>query len=100
MLNVTNVPFGRLKGLFRCCVAGSSNTYDLMLVQALRESKWRPPTAWDTCRILEPLGPFIVGTSYAIQGALLTDVDLENGSGQHFIVEDCIDADMFLRMGN
>jgi hypothetical protein len=100
LLNTTDAPFGRIEGLFRCRIAGSSTVYELMLVQALRPCKWHPPTSWDNCQVVEPAGPLIIAAKYAVRGALLTDVDLEGGSGKRYIVEDCIDADMFLRMGN
>jgi hypothetical protein len=100
ILNTTGIPFGRIEGLFRCQIAGSSTIYELMLVTALRDCKWRPPTSWDNSRVVEPAGPRIIGAKYAIRGALLTDVDLEKRTGRQYIVEDCVDGDMFLRMGN
>jgi hypothetical protein len=37
---------------------------------------------------------------YLIRGCLLMDTELNRPTGQHFFVDDVVDNDIFLRLGN
>jgi hypothetical protein len=99
MINTDSHDFGRLELLFRCEMP-SGKKHDLMLITPFKSSKWKPRTLWDNCKIYDPAAPRILSLRYATRGALLVDTDLIALSGQHFFVDDLIDQDMFIRMGN
>jgi hypothetical protein len=98
-LNTADARFGRLEGLFRCHLP-SGRIQDIILVQAMKNSKWKPRTFWDGCTVLEKAGPMFIAPQYVVRGAVLADTDLEKLSGERWTVEDTADGDMFLRMGN
>jgi hypothetical protein len=97
--NVSGMQFGRLEGLFRCFLP-SGTARDVLLVQGLKDSKWRPLTAWDGCRVVEKGQSMFVLPQYVVRGALLVDTELQEPRGRRFFVDDVVDNDMFIRMGN
>jgi hypothetical protein len=73
---------------------------DVVLLQTFTESAWRPPSSWAGCRVLEMGEAMFVTPRYLIRGALLVDTDLKQLAGKRYFVDDVVDNDMFLRMGN
>jgi hypothetical protein len=99
MVNVQEYQFARLELIFRCELP-SGQWCDLAMITPFKNSRWKPRTVWHGCRICEPGKPQIISLEYLIRGALLVDTELTRLSGKHFFVDDLIDNDMFLRMGN
>jgi hypothetical protein len=50
--------------------------------------------------VVEEAGMMFVTPEYLIRGVLLVDVELRDECGNLFFVDDVVDNDMFLRMGN
>jgi hypothetical protein len=100
MLNVEDTRFGRIEGLFQCKLP-SSNIREVMLVQGFRTSTWKPPTFWPNIMVVKPSATaMFVSPAYVVRGALLVDSDLEGLAGKNYVVDDVVDADMYLRMMN
>jgi hypothetical protein len=99
LLRTTTARFGRIEGLFRCKLA-NGECRDVALVQAFKEVGWRPSTSWSGCRVVEESESMFVTPDYLIRGVLLVDTDLEGLTANRFFVDDTVDPDIFLRMGN
>jgi hypothetical protein len=101
LLRTMEFRFGRLEGAFRCFLPGGI-VHDVLLVRKFREISWRPPSSWDGCRVVteDDDGFMFITRSFLIRGVLLVDTDLRTLPGERFFVDDMIDNDMFLRMGN
>jgi hypothetical protein len=99
MINTEDHDFAQLELLFRCEMP-SGRKHDLALVTPFKPSKWKPRTFWDNCKVYDRAAPRIISLSYVVRGALLVDTDLVKLDGRHFFVDDLIDHDMFIRMGN
>jgi hypothetical protein len=97
--NVEGMQFARLEGLFRCHLP-SGVTRDVLLVQGFKDTRWRPQTFWDGCKVVEKGPSRFVLPDYVVRGALLVDTELGRPNSQRFFVDDTVDNDMFLRMGN
>jgi hypothetical protein len=91
--------FAHLKLLFWCKMP-SGNEYDLALICPFKPSRWKPWTVWNQCKILDEGKPQIISLQYMIRSTLLVDVDLVWQQGEHFHIDDLIDNNMFLQMGN
>lgn len=99
LLRTRDVKFGRLEGLFRCTLPNGV-TRDVALVRALRESNWRPSSPWSGCRVVEEANSMFISPQYIIRGVLLVDTDLVNLPATQYYVDDVVDHDIFLRLGN
>jgi hypothetical protein len=100
MLNVKDTRFGRIEGLFQCKLP-SKNIRKVMLIQGFRTSTWKPPTFWPSIMVVKPSAAAkFVSPAYVVRGALLVDSDLEELPGKNYIVDDVVDADMYLCMMN
>jgi hypothetical protein len=99
LLKTEATQFGRLEGLYRCTLP-SGSVREVALIRAFTESSWRPPSSWAGCRVIEQGDLMFVTPQYLIRGALLVDTDLTRLTGDHYFVDDVVDNDMFLRMGN
>jgi hypothetical protein len=91
--------YARLEALFRC-TALSGTSYDLALVRTFKHSSWKPRTLWNGCKVLEFGQAKIVSAAYLARGALVVDTELQKPSDRRFYLDDVIDTDMFLRLGN
>jgi hypothetical protein len=70
---------------------------DVALVHTFTQSKWKPDTMWDSCKIrLEARESSFVLMDYLICGALLCPV-FESDTKLYYIV-DTVNGDMFLRV--
>jgi hypothetical protein len=106
LLNTEDVRFARLEGLFRCTLP-SGVVRDVAMVRPFRASSWRPRSSWNGCQVVEltterdgsPATMF-VSPEYFVRGVLLVDTDLKRLAGRRFFVDDVVDNDIFLRMGN
>jgi hypothetical protein len=50
--------------------------------------------------VVEEADTMFVTPEYLIRGVLLVDVDLQDEAGDRCFVDDVVDNDIFLRMGN
>jgi hypothetical protein len=66
-LNTTDAQFGRLEALLRCYLP-SGRVQDLVFVQAMKKSKWRPPTFWDGCTVVEKARGMLLMPQYVLRG--------------------------------
>ena len=89
----------RLCDLFRCWLP-SGKIIDLALVQRFSDSKWKPRTVWDGCRVLdEQLDTTLVQMDYLVRGALVCPVSERAEEISHYFI-DSVDPDIFLRANN
>jgi hypothetical protein len=99
IINATDFQYARFELLFRCHTP-SGTAHDLALVRTFRRSSWKPRTVWAGCTVLEAGQATLVSLEYLTRGALVVDTDLENLQGKHYYLDDVVDNDMFLRLGN
>ena len=89
----------RLCDLFRCWLP-SGKIIELVLVRRFSDSKWKPRTVWDGCRVLdERQDTTLVQMNYIVRGALVCPVSERAEEISHYLI-DSIDADIFLRANN
>jgi hypothetical protein len=99
-LKTQDVQFARLAGLFRCTLPNGLFR-DVAFVRTCREVGWRPASSWSGCRVVEDADMMFVTPEYLIRGILLVDVNLQDDEvGERCFVDDVVDNDVFLRMGN
>jgi hypothetical protein len=91
--------YGRLELLFRV-ETRSGVAHELALVTTYKSNAWKPRTVWDGCTVIEPGKAKIVSLAYLARAALVVDTNLLNPTGERFYLDDLIDNDMFLRLGN
>ncbi|KAJ7215965.1 hypothetical protein GGX14DRAFT_359331, partial [Mycena pura] len=93
----------RLRTLLRCRLP-SGRVVDLVIVQVMKSSNWRPRTPWDGCLVFsEEVNFTFLLMDYIIRGALLAPVRPHPTSRAHINLHylvDAVDGDMFLRCLN
>ena len=68
-----------------------------VLVRRFSDSKWKPRTVWDGCRVLdEQLETTLVQMDYLIRGALVCPVSERAEEISYYFI-DSIDPDIFIR---
>ncbi|KAJ7895434.1 hypothetical protein B0H13DRAFT_2523871 [Mycena leptocephala] len=88
--------FARIFALL-CCTLESKRQFDVALVRAFPQRKWKPWTEWAGCQVHKEVKSYsLLLTDYVIRGALLTPVN-EGGKENICFLVDTVDADMFLR---
>jgi hypothetical protein len=100
-----NIPgelsFGRLYALIECRF--NRETCRVALVCMSRPSNWKPNTVWDGCKVLEESfkkpGPLFVDPGTFIRAAHLIPV-MNVSRPNLYYLNDTIDLDWFLRVGN
>jgi hypothetical protein len=73
---------------------------ELVLVRRFSDSKWKPRTLWDGCRVLdEQRDTTLVQMDYLLRGALVCPVSERAEEISHYLI-DSVDPDIFLRANN
>ena len=86
----------RLCDLFRCWLP-SGNSLDIALIHRFSNSRWKPKTMWDGCRVLdEEQSTTLVQMDYLLRGVLVSPVSDQTGERSHYLI-DSVDPDIFLR---
>ena len=94
--DATKMSVARLCDLFRCWLP-SGKILDIALIHCLSNSKWKPRTVWDGCRVLdEDRTTTLVCMEYLLRGALVCPVTERAGEKTHYFI-DSVDPDIFLR---
>jgi hypothetical protein len=92
------LPCARLQDLLHCTLP-SGDEHDVAVIRMFKDSTWRPNTLIARCPIqAEANEPRFVMLKYLIRGAHMIPI-FSTKKGQ-FILNDLVDADMFLRTGN
>ena len=74
---------------------------ELVLVRCFSDSKWKPRTLWDGCRVLdEQRDTTLVQMDYLLRGALVCPVSERAEEISHYYLIDSVDPDIFLRANN
>jgi hypothetical protein len=76
----------------------SKRQFDVALVRAFRQSKWKPRTEWAGCQVREEVKPYSLRLMNDVIRSLLTPVNESGKENIHFQV-DTADANMLLRTG-
>ncbi|KAJ7272206.1 hypothetical protein C8J57DRAFT_1318109, partial [Mycena rebaudengoi] len=88
----------QLLALFRCTIH-NGDSFDLAFVQRFKNSQWRPNTAWDGCRVVDPVGrPEFLSLEHVARGVFMAKA--AGVPAEHYFPLDTIDDDMFLRLNN
>ncbi|KAF7325465.1 hypothetical protein MKEN_00395100 [Mycena kentingensis (nom. inval.)] len=96
--DVDPLSLARLLAIFRC-TTHAGRSFDLAYVQRFKNSKWRPNTAWDGCRVVDPAPRAeFLPLEYVVRGAYLARAS--GTATDHYFPLDTIDDDMFLRLNN
>jgi hypothetical protein len=75
--------------------------FDLAFVYRFKNSKWKPRTFWDGCRVVErSKKPQFLPLEYVARGALLAPAYGTPDDHDLFFAMDTVDDDMFLRLNN
>jgi hypothetical protein len=99
LLWTVNFRFGRLEGAFRCYLPHGV-VHEVLLVRRMHKIGWRPESSWDGCRVVQEDDYMFISPSYLIRGVLLVNTDLQDLNTEHFFVDDMVDSDIFVRLGN
>jgi hypothetical protein len=97
--NDRDLTMAHLVELLRCRLPDQS-THDITVVRMLKPSKWVPKTKWAGVRVYDEKKSLdFVMIKYLIRGAhMITVFDTKKPSMTY--LNDLIDGDMFLRVGN
>jgi len=94
VINTDPIIFARLQFVFRCEDLSGGKS-DLALVRLFENSKWKPTTRWDGCRILEGKGYQFINIKYLVRGChLIPTFDRHEG---RYYLNDLVDGDAFVR---
>ncbi|KIJ37159.1 hypothetical protein M422DRAFT_178317, partial [Sphaerobolus stellatus SS14] len=94
VINSSPITFARLESVFTC-YDSSGRECDIALVCMLEDSKWRPRTKWEGCRVLEEKKYCFVLLKYPIRGCHL--IWTSDKDDRKYYLNDLIDSDAFLR---
>lgn len=88
----------RVIAIFRCKLP-SGSTHDIAAVRLFKRSQWKPKTIIDGCPVLDEANVSrYVMIKYLTRGVHMIPVfDTKDG---RFILNDVVDFDIFLRVGN
>ncbi|KIJ39542.1 hypothetical protein M422DRAFT_257594 [Sphaerobolus stellatus SS14] len=94
VVNTNPITFARLEFIFTC-EDSSNRQCDVALVRMLKNSRWRPRTKWEGCRVLEEKNYEFVLLKYLIRGChMIPTFEKEDGT---YYLNDLVDSDAFLR---
>ncbi|KAJ7241737.1 hypothetical protein C8J57DRAFT_1726504 [Mycena rebaudengoi] len=99
-LDVEPLSLARLLTLFRVSTGDDGESFDLAYVRRFKNSKWKPRTTWQGCRVVEEVEKAeFLPLTYITRGALLPPARGTSRRNLYFAM-DTADDDMFLRLNN
>ena len=97
IINTQPTTYARLQFVFRC-FNDNNIGQDIIFVQFLKSSNWKPKTLWKNCQVFEERGYGFVLLKYVVRACHM--VPTFGSKGQTYYLNDLVDKDMFLRCGN